>query len=325
MTFSEIDRRSYIRLLAAAGFTTIGAASVQGQEDPGPVDRGDASNYTILAKSGISTVPDSDVTGDIGVSPIDSTAITGFALELDASGEFATSDQVDGRVEAADYAEPTPSNLTTAVSDMESAFTDAAGRESDFDELAGGNIGGLVLPPGVYSWSTDVSISDDIVLLGDSDDTWIFQIDGNLTTASNTNVLLAGDVQIENIVWQVAGGAGVEIGTDAQFSGVVLTQTGINVLTGATVDGCLYAQTDVNLQMATVTGCESDPIVPDPDDPDPDDPDPDDPEPDDPDPDDPEPDDPDPDDPEPDDPDPDDPEPDDPDPDDPEPDDPDPD
>lgn len=129
-------------------------------------------------------------------------------------------------------------------------------------------------PPGVYHWSTDVSISEDIVLAGDSDDTWIFQIDGNLTTASGTNVLLAGDVQIENIVWQVAGGAGVEIGTDAQFSGVVLTQTGINVLTGATVNGCLYAQTDVNLQMATVTGCESAAIDPDPDpDPDPDEPD----------------------------------------------------
>jgi hypothetical protein len=181
-------------------------------------------------------------------------------LELDGSGGFATSDQGSGQVFAADYAEPTPSELTTAVNNFEAAYTDAAGRVSDFNELNGGAIGGLVLPPGVYNWSTDVSISDDIFLAGDSDDTWIFQIDGNLTTASGTNVILTGDVQIENIVWQVAGGAGVEIGTDAQFAGVVLTQTGINVLTNATVNGCLYAQTDVNLQMATVTGCDFDAV-----------------------------------------------------------------
>jgi hypothetical protein len=71
-------------------------------------------------------------------------------------------------------------------------------------------------------------------------------------------VNLAGGAQAENIVWVVAGGSGVEIGTDATFAGVVLAQTGINVLTNATVDGCLYAQTDVNLQMATVTGCDCD-------------------------------------------------------------------
>ncbi|OLZ39812.1 hypothetical protein A6E15_01905 [Natrinema saccharevitans] len=239
--------------------TSTNAVQTQQPDGPAPVDLGTACDFSILAKSGISSVPNSDVAGDIGVSPIASTAITGFDLTLDATGVFATSTQVGGRVYAANYAEPTPSRLTTAVSDMETAFTDAYGRvPPDVTELGGGNIGGETLTPGVYNWSTDVLIDDDITIDGGPDDTWIFQIAGDLTAASGVTVNLTGGAQPENIVWVVAGGAGVEIGTDANFAGIVLAQTGINVLTNATVDGCLYAQTDVNLQMATVTGCDCD-------------------------------------------------------------------
>ncbi|WIV68439.1 ice-binding family protein [Natrialbaceae archaeon AArc-T1-2] len=232
---------------------------LQQADGPAPVDLGTACDFSILAKSGISSVPNSDVAGDIGVSPIAATAITGFDLTLDATGVYSTSTQVGGRVYAADYSDPTPSRLTTAVSDMESAFTDAMGRvPPDDTEIGAGNIGGETFTPGIYNWSSDVLIDGDITLEGGPDDTWIFQIAGDLTAASGTTVNLEGGAQVENIVWVVAGGAGVEIGTDANFAGIVLAQTGINVLTNATVDGCLYAQTDVNLQMATVTGCDCD-------------------------------------------------------------------
>jgi hypothetical protein len=92
-----------------------------------PVNLGSAGDFVILAKSGISTVPPSDITGDMGVSPITSTAITGFALSMDISGEFSTSAQVTGNIYAPDYAMPTPTKMTTAISDMETAYTDAAG------------------------------------------------------------------------------------------------------------------------------------------------------------------------------------------------------
>jgi hypothetical protein len=49
---------------------------------------------------------------------------------------------VTGKVYAATYTSPTPSNLTTAVSDMETAFTDAAGRAPDFTETGAGNSAG---------------------------------------------------------------------------------------------------------------------------------------------------------------------------------------
>ena len=217
------------------------------------VDLGAAANYRMLAKSGISTVPDSAVSGNIGVSPIDSTAITGFSLTMDGSGEYATSDQVSGRVYATDYATPAPSKLTTIVGDMEAAYTDAAGRsDPDVTELGGGDISGLTLAPGLYKWGTSVAINDDITLDGGSNDTWIFQIAGDLTMASDTKVTLRNGATVKNIVWQVAERA--VLGTGTQFVGTVLTKAGIDVRTGASVNGSLYAQSDVTLEQATITG-----------------------------------------------------------------------
>jgi hypothetical protein len=219
-----------------------------------PIGLGTAGNLVILAKSGISTVPGSSVTGDMGVSPIDSTAITGFSLILDGFGTFSTSAQVTGRIYAADYAAPTPVILTTAVSDMETAYTDAAGRTlPDHTELGTGNIGGMTLAPGLYKWGTSVLIDADVTLAGGPDDVWIFQIAGNLTVASAKSVILSGGAQARNIFWQVAGGVGVDIGTTSHLEGIILSQAGINMQTGASMNGRLLAQTAVTLQSNAVT------------------------------------------------------------------------
>jgi hypothetical protein len=68
------------------------------------------------------------VAGNVGLSPAAGTFLTGFSLVLDASGTFSTSTQVTGELFAASYASPTPSMLTTAISDMQTAYTDASGR-----------------------------------------------------------------------------------------------------------------------------------------------------------------------------------------------------
>ena len=219
-----------------------------------PVNLGTAGNYVMLAKSGISTVPPSAVTGNLGVSPIGGTAITGFSLILDGSGQFSTSSQVTGKVYAADYASPTPVTLTTAVGDMQTAYTDAAGLTlPDYTELGSGNIGGMTLAAGLYKWSTSVTIPTDVTLSGGSNDVWIFQIAGDLTIAGATSVLLSGGAQARNIFWQVAGGVGVDLGTTSQFEGTILAQAAINLETGASINGRLLAQTAVTLDANTVT------------------------------------------------------------------------
>lgn len=219
---------------------------------PAPVGLGTAGNFAILAKSGISTVPASAVTGDIGVSPIAQTAITGFSETLDATNTFSTSTQVIGKIYASDYAPPTPAYLTTAVSDMQTAYTDAAGRTlPDFTELGAGQIGGLTLVPGLYKWGTGVLISTSVTLAGGPNDVWIFQIAGGLTQAAATNIILSGGARPQNIFWQTFGA--VAIGTTAHFEGIVLSQTSISVGTGASVNGRLLAQTAVTLNQNTIT------------------------------------------------------------------------
>lgn len=252
MNFIRVSAACAIGIgLAACGGGGTGSLGEVGI-GPAAVVLGTAGNFAILANSGISTVPGSDVTGDIGVSPIDRTALTGFSETMDASNRFSTSAQVTGRLFAADYAAPTSSDLTIAVGDMETAYTNAAGRTlPDATELGSGEIGGLTLAPGLYKWGTGVSIATNVTLSGGPNDRWIFQIAGGLTMAAAKQVILLGGAQARNIVWQVFGS--VAIGTTSHFEGVVLCQTDINLGTGATVDGRLFAQTAVNLDQNAVT------------------------------------------------------------------------
>jgi len=238
-------------LLLLVGLVT-GCSISGGGANPAPVDLGTARDYVILAKSGIDSVPISVVTGDLGVSPAAAEYITGFSLVADASNVFATSSQVTGKLFAADYAAPTPSKLTTAVSDMETAFSDAAGRAASVTELGAGDISGLTLARGVYKWGTDLTIQTDVTLWGGPNDVWIFQIAGGLTMASAKTVVLKGGARPENIFWQVAGDAGVALGATAHFEGIVLAQTAINVENAAVVNGRLLAQTAVNIIGSTV-------------------------------------------------------------------------
>jgi hypothetical protein len=217
---------------------------------PAFVDLGTSGNFVLLAKTAISTVPASVITGDVGVSPAAATFITGFNL-THATG-YATSPQVTGFVYAADMASPTPSNLTTAVSDMETAFTDAAGRVTpDFVELHVGDLGGKTLIPGLYKWGTSVTAPASFVIEGDTDAIWIFQIAGDLTISSDINVTLSGGAQAKNIFWQVSGE--VTIGTNAHFEGILLSMTAINFNTGASLNGRALAQSAIALDQNAIT------------------------------------------------------------------------
>jgi hypothetical protein len=211
---------------------------------------GTAGTYAILAMSGISTVPTSAVTGNLGVSPAAASFITGFSLTADGTDVFSTSPQVTGKVYAADYAVPTPVTLTTAIADMQTAFVDAAGRAPGVTELGAGNIGGKTLTPGVYQWTTGLLVPTNVTLSGSATDVWIFQIAQNLTVSSAANVVLSGGAVNANVFWEVAGT--VDIGTTAHLEGVVLSKTGITLATGASINGRLLAQTAVSIDSSTI-------------------------------------------------------------------------
>jgi hypothetical protein len=211
----------------------------------------------ILAKTAITTTGTTAVTGDLGISPAAATFIQGFSLTLDAGGCFSTTTPptlVTGRVYAADYNTggcTTPSLLTTAIGNVQTAYTDAAGRPADFTEIGAGNIGGMTLLPGTYKWGSGVLIPSNVTLNGGANDVWIFQIAGGITQASATRVILAGGALPKNIFWQAADV--VSIGTTAHMEGVILAQTQITMKTGATANSRLLAQTAVNLDANAVT------------------------------------------------------------------------
>jgi hypothetical protein len=218
-------------------------SSVYAYASPPTVNLGTAGNFIVLAKSGISTTGTTSIVGDIGVSPNAASSITGFGLIMDGSGTFATSSLVTGKVYAADYTPPTPINMGTAISDMETAYTNAAGRPSD--QTIGGDIGGLTLAPGVYTTASNLIISTDVILSGNSNSIWIFQIGGTLDISSGKKVILSGGAQAKNIFWQVAGAT--TLGTTSVFNGNILDQTNIAIQTGATLNGRALAQTAVTL------------------------------------------------------------------------------
>jgi hypothetical protein len=221
--------------------------------DPVPVNLRTAINFTILAKTGISTTGTTSIKGDIGVSPIAATAITGFGLKMDASNEFSTTPIVIGKVYAANYTPPTPSKMTTAINDMNAAFNGASGRTypAPIVNKFAGNISGRVLPPGLYKYSTGVLISDvGVTLNGLADDVWVFQIAQNLTVNNGAIIHLVGGAQAKNIFWVVSGKA--SLGTTVNFSGNILSKTLISLNTGARVKGRLLAQTAVTLIASTV-------------------------------------------------------------------------
>jgi hypothetical protein len=215
-----------------------------------------ARDFAILTKAGISTVPASAISGgDIGVSPIAAGAMTGFDF-AGGVGNNRTSTQLESGKQAiaasdgGDFA----SRLITAVGDMETAYTDAAGRpntEASRINLAGGLLGGKTLTTGVYTFGSDVNLNGDITIDGSANDIFIIQITGNLIQAANKNVILTGGALAKNIFWQVAGY--VTVGAGAHMQGTLLVKTAVTFVTGSSLDGRILAQTACVLQSTTIT------------------------------------------------------------------------
>jgi hypothetical protein len=212
-------------------------------QGPAVVDLGTSGNFSILAKTSITTTGATTIDGNIGVSPAAATVMTGFGLVLDASGTFSKSSLVTGRVYAANYASPTPDQMTLAVSDMEAAYTDAAGRENP--DAINADINGETLLPGLYKWTTGLTLSSNVTLSGGPNDVWIFQVAGGITMGDGVEIILIGGAQAHNVFWQSS--TSLIINAGVKFQGIALTYTEITLADGATVNGRLLSQTAVTL------------------------------------------------------------------------------
>lgn len=223
---------------------------------PAPVDLRTAGDFVILTKTGITNVHTSTITGNIGASPITAAAMDNVFCSEITGLIYGSNAAYTGSGAVTCFKGDSSSNtlVANAVLDMGTAYNDAAGRTTpDFTELHAGDISGQTLVPGLYKWGTNVLINTDVTLNGGPNDVWIFQVSNDVIQASDTNVFLTGGAVAKNVFWQVAGGTGVAINTNAVFNGVAMAEKAINLKTGATVNGRLLSQTEVTLQSNVVT------------------------------------------------------------------------
>jgi|GEM_PF-1715647 len=182
---------------------------------------GTASEFSVLAGSGITNTGPTTIAGSVGSFP--TTSQTGFNTITLGGANYG-------------------GNAVTqqAHTDLLNAYNVAAGRTVNFT-LASAEIGGLTLPPGVYSSASSVGLTGTVTLnaAGDPNAIWIFQIGSTLITASDSSVLLINGAQACNVFWQV--GSSATLGTNTDFSGTIMAQTSITANTGATVLGRLLA------------------------------------------------------------------------------------
>jgi hypothetical protein len=224
----------------------------------GSVNLGAAGNFALLAQTGVDTLPTSSVTGNVGVSPAARDYLTGWSetAAADASDVYATSDQVAApyKLYAANYAEPTPTNLTAAVLDMGAAYTDAASRvftDATYHNIAPATLGTAPLAAGVYTWDGALAITTDVTLDGAATDVWIIQVGDTLDMAADLSINLSGGALPQNVFWQVAGG--VTVGARSHFEGVVLSKTAITFGNLTSINGRLLAQSAININATAVT------------------------------------------------------------------------
>lgn len=231
---------------------------------PMTIDLLSTSNFSILAKTGITNTGShsSFITGNIGSSPITAAAMDNiFCSEINGSIYGVDVAYTGSGTITCFLGDISAKNLVdNAILDMGAMYVDAAGRTlPDAIDLFVGNIGGQNFTPGLYKWNTDVLISSDVTLSGGQNDTWIFQIVGDLNIASGgsvptgVKVLLVGGANASNVFWQVGGATGATLGTYSTFNGNILSAKQIIMQTGAVFSGRALADTQVTLDANTVS------------------------------------------------------------------------
>jgi len=221
------------------------------------VGLGTTAPFAILAGAGVTSVPTSVISGNVGLSPTTGAAITGL-----------TCAEVTGTIYAVDAFGPAPCGimnpglLTTAKTDWTTAYNDAAGRGGgvavNANPLTPNELAGQTLTHGVYTSGGAMLLSAGGTLTlnggGDPNAVFIFQLSagapGLLTVMDGSTVSLINQAQACNVFWKVNS---AEIGTTAKFKGTILAATSITVADHSTVEGRLLADTgNVTLIMDTI-------------------------------------------------------------------------
>ena len=213
--------RGTLRFLTIVGsLALLSTAPASAQTAP---SLGIAQSFVVLGGSTVTNTGPSVLNGDLGLSP--GSAVTGFPPGLVVGGTIHAADGV---------ALGAQNSLTTA-------YNTAAGQACTQD-LTGQDLGGKVLTPGVYCYSTSAQLTGLLTLdaQGNAASVFIFKMGSTLTTASSSSVVMANGGNQCNVFWQV--GSSATLGTATSFAGNILALTSISLTTGANIVGRALAR-----------------------------------------------------------------------------------
>jgi len=186
-----------------------------------------AGAFGALGASTVTNTGSTVIMGSIGVHP--GTAITGFSVVDGGPGTFT------GSLHQADAV------ASQAQLDLAAAYDFLASLPMTTD-LTGTDLGGLILSPGVYYFSTSAQLTGILTLdaQGEANAQFVFQIGTTLTTATDSQVTIV-NMNIDGLVgpdngvyWLV--GTSATIGVNTQFAGNILAMESITLNTGASID-----------------------------------------------------------------------------------------
>jgi hypothetical protein len=202
----------------------LALAAVPSVAQAAPVDLATVGPFSVLAGSAATNSGPSVLSGDLGISP--GTALTGFGAAT-INGATHNNDAVAAQAQ---------SDLTVAYD------TAAAQPVLPANDLTGQDLGGMVLSPGAYRYTSSAQLTGPLVLdaANDPNAQFVFTITSALTTAPGSSVQLVRGASPCNVFWQV--GSSATLDTTTAFQGNLMAYASISLNNGASVQGRVLAR-----------------------------------------------------------------------------------
>jgi len=179
-------------------------------------------NYALFTSSGaLTNSGTSSIKGSIGTNE---GAVTGFPGYANSG-----STTVAGTINVANDA------TLQAAADAQTAYTSLITRSNNFilTNPTLGNGGSLVA--GTYFLGEAATINGDLTLIGNSTDIFVIKIDGALSAASGSQIILGSGVSAENVYFNVTGQTA--LATGSTFRGNIVSGGAIILASGAVLAG----------------------------------------------------------------------------------------
>ena len=215
---------------ALSSFSVLGGVSVTNTDSPAQI-------VTTLS-------------GNLGATNIAASGITGFYGALQNSGPGVVDGTVYQGLQDNGMAITANAQLVSAIAALDTLTPTKV--------IAGGNLTGLTLAPGVYSVSGPATNLAGTLTLdggGNANATWVFLMSSSLITStySNVKVINTGNNSGTGVYWDVASSATLNTGTT--FVGNILAQTSITMGSNVSLCGRALAGTGNVTMISDTIGC----------------------------------------------------------------------